>query len=291
MSRRKAKISVKSAHLGSPRPTTVAKSALGAPMSAMTCEKMDAKMMMSTTIDVVRTVSWKARLRARHVEVADRGFGHHAVDDHRDRGRNEDPQRPARGQGAADEGAAVAALLHFGDRDHADGRRRRHAGAGDRREDRAGEDAGDGKPARQEADPARDGREEPPADARVEKDRAHEDEERDRDEGEAGGVRPRDRPNDAEPDRPALEPEQPEHADDAERHRDLEPHREQDEHQRDEERAEDGFAQARRSGGGASSRPSRGPRLTRTCRTKAASMATAMSRRPAGIRSIGIQSG
>src|SRR5881628_3532285 len=37
-----------------------------------------------------------------------------------------------------------------------------------------------------------------------------------------------DRPDDAEPDRPALEPEQPEHADDAERHRDLEPHREQD---------------------------------------------------------------
>src|SRR5437667_10022444 len=67
MSRRNAKISVKSAHLGSPRPTTVAKSALGAPMSAMTCEKMDAKMMMSTTIDVVRTVSWKARLRARQV--------------------------------------------------------------------------------------------------------------------------------------------------------------------------------------------------------------------------------
>src|SRR5213076_1586878 len=49
---------------------------------------------------------------------------------------------------AADEGAAVAAPLHLGDRDHADGRRRRHARAGDRREDRAGEDAGDGEPAR-----------------------------------------------------------------------------------------------------------------------------------------------
>src|SRR5207245_9043048 len=114
------------------------------------------------------------------------------------------------------------------------------------------------------------------ADARVQKEPAHEAEGRDRAEGETGGVPPRDRPDDAEPDRPALEPEQPEHANDAERHRNLEPHREQDEHQRDEERAEDGFAQARRSGGGASSRPSRGPRLTRTCRTEARTMAARM---------------
>ena len=64
---RNPKISVKSAHLGSPRPRTVEKSARGAPTSAMTCEKMDAKMMMRTTIDVVRTVSSKARVSAARV--------------------------------------------------------------------------------------------------------------------------------------------------------------------------------------------------------------------------------
>src|SRR2546425_40973 len=52
---------------GIPRPTTRSKSALGAPMSAMTCEKIDAKMMMSITIEVVRIVSWKASFSVRHV--------------------------------------------------------------------------------------------------------------------------------------------------------------------------------------------------------------------------------
>ena len=64
---RKAKTSVKNAQAGRPRPVTRASRALGAPMSAITCEKIDAKMMMSITIDVVRTVSWKASRRAVHV--------------------------------------------------------------------------------------------------------------------------------------------------------------------------------------------------------------------------------
>ena len=36
-------------------------------MSAMTWEKIDAKMMMSITIDVVRIVAWKASRSVRHV--------------------------------------------------------------------------------------------------------------------------------------------------------------------------------------------------------------------------------
>ena len=50
-------MTVKSAHLGSPRVSTVFRSALGAPMSAITWLKMAAKMMMSMTMEVVRTVS------------------------------------------------------------------------------------------------------------------------------------------------------------------------------------------------------------------------------------------
>src|SRR3989442_7541014 len=68
MTRRTAKSAAKNAHRGSPRPTTRPKSALGAPMSAMTWEKIDAKMMMSITIDVVRIVAWKASRSVRHVK-------------------------------------------------------------------------------------------------------------------------------------------------------------------------------------------------------------------------------
>ena len=99
-------------------------------------------------------------------------------------------------------------------------------------------------------------------------------------------------PDDPESDRPALEIEQSQHAHHAHGDRDLEPHREEQEHQRDEETAETGFAHRslRRRGHfiAPDARAERGAKLAaeraRPCRR-------AMSRRPAGIRSMGTQSG
>ena len=53
--------------MGSPSAVTMASSALGAPSSAITWEKVAAKTMMSMTMAVVRTVSWNAWFRVPHV--------------------------------------------------------------------------------------------------------------------------------------------------------------------------------------------------------------------------------
>ncbi len=118
----------------------------------------------------------------------------------------------------------------------------------------------------------------------MEQDPAHEDEERHRDEGEAGGVRPRDRAHHAEPDAPALEIEQPRDAHDAERERDLHAHREQHEHRRDEEGAEERLAHSALSGGGSSS--ACGPPSARSWATSATSMTSRSNASPSGMSSI-----
>ena len=67
----------------------------------------------------------------------------------------------------------------------------------------------------------------------------------------------------------ALEPEQADHAHDAERERDLHAEREEQEHQPDEERADERLAHAW-SSGATSSRNDGGPSRIFTCRASAA---------------------
>src|SRR3989449_5090021 len=109
-------------------------------------------------------------------------------------------------------------------------------------------------------------------------------------EREAGGVRPRDGADHPQPHREALEPEQAEHADDPQRDRDLDAEGEEHEHQPDEEAAENGLAHSTVSGA-TSSRADVEPSAARTCRTNVTSMARAMRARPAGMKSMGSQSG
>src|SRR6266478_3002826 len=90
MTRRTAKSAAKNAHRGSPRPTTRPKSALGAPMSAMTWEKIDAKMMMSITIDVVRIVAWIVTPTEAAAERGSQEQAHQRADRRRLR-RRDDP--------------------------------------------------------------------------------------------------------------------------------------------------------------------------------------------------------
>ena len=61
MAMRTAKMSAKTIQGARFSPVTSPRSALGAPSSAITWEKIEAKMMMSMMNAVVRTVSWKAR--------------------------------------------------------------------------------------------------------------------------------------------------------------------------------------------------------------------------------------
>jgi hypothetical protein len=93
---------------------------------------------------------------ARQKQRDHRFLGDEAVDDHRDRGRDQDAERAARRQQPVDEALLVAAVDHLGDRHGADGGRRRDRGAGDGREDPAGEDRGHRQPARPVADPGMD---------------------------------------------------------------------------------------------------------------------------------------
>ena len=76
-------------------------------------------------------------------------IGQHAVDDHVDRGRDQDAERAARGDGAEEQALGVAVLLDLADGDGADGRSGGDARAGRRREHRAGSDVGMHEPAGQ----------------------------------------------------------------------------------------------------------------------------------------------
>src|SRR6058998_859148 len=142
MRSRKVKMAAKKAQRGMCRPTTRSKRALGAPMSAITWEKIEAKMMISMTIDVVRTVAWKASLSARHVSVRATPA----------RSRLTSEPRAAASVGVTmptymeprttiTSRATGATPLHLGNGDHPDGRGGGHARARDGREDGAREDA------------------------------------------------------------------------------------------------------------------------------------------------------
>ena len=111
------------------------------------------QMQATSTVRLNSTVEDEARQEAREIELGHRRVGHHAVDDHVDRGRDEDPERAAGRQGAEEQRLVVLVLVDLAHRHDADGGGRRHARARDRAEQRAGADVGMHQPARQPAEP------------------------------------------------------------------------------------------------------------------------------------------
>src|SRR2546425_941587 len=169
MTSRKAKITAKKAQRGSPRPTTRLKSALGAPISAITWENIEAKMMISMTIEVVRMVARKASRSARHVSVRKSAARTRLTNEPRaaasvgGRGAGGGvgvPGRPPGGRGGEEQRGRVAAPPLLGARDPPVGGGGGHAGPGEGGEDRAGDRAAPPQSPRQEPNPARHRREE-----------------------------------------------------------------------------------------------------------------------------------
>ena len=114
----------------------------------------------------------------------DRLFGDEAVNDHRDRGRDEDAQSAAGGKEAIDEAPVVTAADHLGDGDGADGGGGGHGRAGDGGEKRTAEDGGDGQPAGPVPDPGLHRGEEIAPDPAFQQDVRHQQEQRHREQDE-----------------------------------------------------------------------------------------------------------
>ena len=124
------------------------------------------------------------RQEAGDEQPADRGLGGDAVDDHGDRGRDQDAQGAAGRDRAGRQAVGIAALAHLGHAHLADGGAGRRRGAGERGEDRAGADVGDHQPARHPVQPAVQRLVEVGAGPRGGDGAAHQDEHRDRQQGE-----------------------------------------------------------------------------------------------------------
>jgi hypothetical protein len=113
-------------------------------------------------------------------ESRDRLFGRRAVDDHDDRGRNEEAEGAGAGERADGEPGVVAALLQFRQRHAPDGGGRRGGGAGNAGEQRAAEDVDMQQPAGQPARERREALEHVGGQPRAKQDLAHPDEHRQR---------------------------------------------------------------------------------------------------------------
>ena len=127
----------------------------------------------------------QAGQEARREQAPDRGLGGDAVDDQRDRGRDQDAERAAGADRAGGDARRVAALAHLRHAHLADrsaGRGRRPA---ERREDRAGAEIRGEQPARHPVQPALQRLVQIGAGARAGDRAAHQDEHRDRQEREA----------------------------------------------------------------------------------------------------------
>ena len=107
------------------------------------------------------------------------------VQDHRDRGRQQDTERPPRGDYARCEAGRVAALAHLRNSGAADRRARRRTRSRHGREQRAGEDVGDAQPARNALHPCVHREIEVPAGVGPSDRRSLQDEERNRQERDA----------------------------------------------------------------------------------------------------------
>ena len=99
----------------------------------------------------------EARQEAREIELGNRGVGHHAVDDHVDRGRDQDAERAAGGERAEEQRLVVLVLVDLAHRHDADGRRGGDARPRDRAEQRARADVGMHQPAGQPRQPLHQG--------------------------------------------------------------------------------------------------------------------------------------
>ena len=107
------------------------------------------------------------------------------VDDHHDRRRDQDPERPGRRDHADGEALRIASLHHRRQHDRADRRDGRGARPGDRREERARQDRRHRESAGHPADERRREPDDPGGDATFRQERPREDEERDRHDREA----------------------------------------------------------------------------------------------------------
>ncbi len=113
-------------------------------------------------------------------QLRDRDVGGDAVDDHDDRGWNQQAERAGAGERAERHHVGIAALGELGQAHLADRRAGRRARARDRGEDRAADDVGVQQPAGQPLHPGRQALEHVLAEAGAKQDLAHPDEERQR---------------------------------------------------------------------------------------------------------------
>ncbi len=131
-----------------------------------------------------RTADQEARAEARDEQLADRHFRRHAVEDHRDRRRDDHAELRGGRLQRGGVGPRIAVPDQRRDQDRADRERRRHARPGDRREDHAGQHARRREPALDAADDRLRELDEARRDAARLHQVAGEDEERDRGERE-----------------------------------------------------------------------------------------------------------
>ena len=120
----------------------------------------------------------QARPDARDEQLRHAFLGDEAIDDHRDRRRDENAERAARRYEAVDEVARIIALDHFRDRDRADGGGAGNGRARDRGKQRATQDRRDREAARPMPDPRLHRGEQVLADTALEQDIRHHQEHR-----------------------------------------------------------------------------------------------------------------
>ena len=136
----------------------------------------------------------QARHHAGEEQPADRGLGGDAVEDERDRRRDQDAERAAGADRAGGDVVRIAAPAHLRNAHLADGRAAGGRGAGERGEDRAGAEVGDHQAAGHAVEPAVERLVEVLAGGRRADRRAHHHEHRDRDQREVVQARSRTSP-------------------------------------------------------------------------------------------------